>query len=296
MVPFAGYELPVNYHGGIIAEHLLTREHAGLFDVSHMGQAFLPGADAARKLETLLPGDLSDPAPREIRYSQFTNDDGGVLDDLMVTQARRRRRKSVPRGQRRLQARRLRAHAKTTCPTSRLKCWKTAPFSPCKARSREVAGAPRPRRSALVFMSLQEFVVARRDVCYVSAPAIRARTGLKSRSPPILADDLAEALLAEEEVKAVGLGARNSLRLEAGLCLYGHDIDETTSPIEAGPELVDFQTPSRTRAAFRARRACSANFCAGLSARDGLGWRSTARRRRAKARKSPTRTALSSGA
>ena len=138
MTPFAGYELPVNYSGGIIAEHLFTRENAGLFDVSHMGQAFLSGADAARKFESLVPGDICGWREGRIRYTQFTNEDGGDprRPDGHEACARRRRRKAFPGGQRRLQGCGFRAVGAKACPTCGWKSWKIAPCSPCKGLAR----------------------------------------------------------------------------------------------------------------------------------------------------------------
>jgi aminomethyltransferase len=232
MTPFAGYELPVNYRSGIIAEHLFTRENAGLFDVSHMGQAFLSGADAARKFESLVPGDVCGLAPGRTRYTQFTNEDGGVLDDLMVT--------------------RLDAAGEKLFLVVNAAC-KTADFELLREKLPELrleiledrallalqgprAGSVLERHipgvAQMVFMSLQEFAW-RGAALFVTRSGYTGEDGFEISVPAVIADDLAAALLAEEEVRAIGLGARDSLRLEAGLCLYGHELDETTSPIEA---------------------------------------------------------------
>ncbi|MBB4199692.1 glycine cleavage system protein T [Rhodoblastus sphagnicola] len=233
MVAFAGYDLPVNYPAGIIAEHLWTRENAGLFDVSHMGQAFVSGPGAAARLETLLPGDLQGLACKRIRYSQFTNADGGILDDLMVT-------KLDEAGDKLFLV--VNAACKTqdfsllqaNLPDLKLEILQDRALlalqGPLAARAleRHIPGV-----SALKFMAQQDFVW-RGETLFVSRSGYTGEDGFEISIPADFAENLAESLLAEEEVQAIGLGARDSLRLEAGLCLYGHDIDATTSPIEAG--------------------------------------------------------------
>jgi aminomethyltransferase len=233
MVPFAGYELPVNYPAGIIAEHLWTRENAGLFDVSHMGQAVLSGPGAAEKLETLLPGDIQALSPGRIRYSQFTNEDGGILDDLMVTKLDEAGEKLfliVNAACKRTDF----AHIKAGLPELRLEVLEDRALlalqGPLAARALE---RHLPGVSALQFMARRDFVW-RGETLFVSRSGYTGEDGFEISVPADFAEDFAENLLGEEEVKAIGLGARDSLRLEAGLCLYGHDIDATTSPIEAG--------------------------------------------------------------
>jgi aminomethyltransferase len=233
MVPFAGYDLPVNYPAGIIAEHNWTRAHAGLFDVSHMGQAFLRGPGAAARLETLLPGDILALAPRRIRYSQLTNDDGGILDDLMVT-------KLDDSGENLFLVVNAAckqqdfAHLAAHLPELRLDVLEDRALialqgpEAAQALERHLPGV-----SALKFMSQQDFVW-RGQTLFVSRSGYTGEDGFEISVPADFAEDFAQSLLAEEEVQAVGLGARDSLRLEAGLCLYGHDIDAATSPIEGG--------------------------------------------------------------
>ena len=233
MTPFAGYELPVNYSGGIIAEHLFTRENAGLFDVSHMGQAFLSGPNAARRFESLVPGDICALAPGRTRYTQFTNEDGGVLDDLMVTRL-------DDAGEKLFMV--VNAACKSAdfellrekLPDLRLEILEDRALLALQGpRAEGVLERHLPGVAQMVFMSLQEFVW-RGAALLVTRSGYTGEDGYEISVPAGLADDLAAALLAEEEVRAIGLGARDSLRLEAGLCLYGHELDVTTSPIEAG--------------------------------------------------------------
>jgi aminomethyltransferase len=233
MVDFAGYELPVNYPAGIIAEHGWTRAHAGLFDVSHMGQAILAGEGASARLETLLPGDIQSLGLRKIRYSQFTNAEGGILDDLMVTKIDEDGDVLflvVNAACKRADFARIRAHL----PDLGLNVLEDRALialqgpQAAQALERHVPGA-----SALPFMTQQEFCW-REQTLYISRSGYTGEDGFEISVAAEYAQDFAECLLAEEEVEAVGLGARDSLRLEAGLCLYGHDLDATTSPIEAG--------------------------------------------------------------
>ncbi len=232
MVGFAGYELPVNYTGGIIAEHLFTRESAGLFDVSHMGQAFLSGPGAARRLESLVPGDIQALAPRRIRYTQLTNAEGGILDDLMVTKldaAGDRLFLVVNAACKAADFARLRE----MLPDLRLEILDDRALIALQG-PRAAAALERhlPGVSTLSFMSQREFDW-RGEKLFVSRSGYTGEDGFEISIASAQADAFAGALLAEAEVRPAGLGARDSLRLEAALCLYGHDIDETTSPIEA---------------------------------------------------------------
>lgn len=241
MVPFAGYDMPVQYPTGILTEHNWTREHAGLFDVSHMGQAFLVAEDkshetVAKALEALIPADVLNLKPNQQRYSQLLADDGGILDDLMVT------RVGAPGHEGWLY---LVVNASM----------KDADYAHIQARLPK--GVSLNRKDDLGLMALQgpsaEAVLARlspeaaalsfmmsADVqidgiwCHVSRSGYTGEDGFEISCRAEDAAKLWTKLLADPEVKAIGLGARDSLRLEAGLCLYGHDIDTTTSPIEAG--------------------------------------------------------------
>jgi aminomethyltransferase len=233
MVPFAGYEMPVQYPTGIIKEHLHTRVGAGLFDVSHMGQAFLDGGDAPRALEQLTPADIVGLKDGQMRYALLLNDEGGIKDDFMAARLT---------GERALY---LVVNAAT----------KDSDFAFIASRARDAATLrPQISRGLLALQGPQaESVLSRhaRNIASMGfmkvtrtevagAPAIVSRSGYTGEDGfeiSLKAEDterVARALLAEPEVLPIGLGARDSLRLEAGLCLYGHDIDETTSPIAAG--------------------------------------------------------------
>jgi aminomethyltransferase len=239
MVPFAGYEMPVQYRDGILAEHLHTRSAAGLFDVSHMGQAFLAGADhatTAQALEALVPADLLNLAPGRQRYTQLLNDEGGILDDLMVTRSADPDEDGVLM----LVVNASRKDVDLAHIESRLPAGVTlmraahrgliALQGPQAAAvlSRHVAGA-----AAMPFMSAQSVRFAGIE-CHISRSGYTGEDGYEISVNARRIGAVAERLLDAPEVKAIGLGARDSLRLEAGLCLYGHDIDETTSPVEAG--------------------------------------------------------------
>jgi aminomethyltransferase len=235
MTPFAGYELPVNYRDGILAEHLFTREKAGLFDVSHMGQALLSGPEAARRLESLVPGDILALAPGRTRYTQFTNAQGGILDDLMVT-----RLEPDDSGEKLFVVVNAACKAqdfarlRDNLPDLRLDVFEDRALlalqgpGAAAALERHIPGA-----AAMIFMSLRDFSW-RGAALFVTRSGYTGEDGYEISVPAERAAELADLLLAEAGVRAIGLGARDSLRLEAGLCLYGHDIDETTSPIEAG--------------------------------------------------------------
>ncbi|MEQ8602425.1 MAG: glycine cleavage system aminomethyltransferase GcvT [Marivibrio sp.] len=241
MVPFAGYSMPVQYPDGVLKEHQHTRAAAGLFDVSHMGQAFLiaeDGSDPAALLEELVPAELQALEAGRQRYTQFTNERGGILDDLMVT------RPLADLGRERLYL-----VVNAAC--------KDADFAHLEAR---LAGRARVERledraliavqgpeaaaavaavfddQALLARPFMSQTLARFDgaVCWLSRSGYTGEDGYEISCPADGAEALSEALLARQTVKPIGLGARDSLRLEAGLCLYGHDIDETTTPVEAG--------------------------------------------------------------
>jgi aminomethyltransferase len=238
MAPFAGYDMPIQYPAGIIAEHNWTRENAGLFDVSHMGQAFLIGADhaaAASALEVLCPADVRDLAPGRQRYSQLLSDDGGILDDFMVT------RSAVPSEDGTLfvvvNASRKDidyAHIEARLPKGvRLE----------KREDRALIALQGPKAVAVLakfcsdavampFMSAGTTQIDGID-CHISRSGYTGEDGYEISVATGDAAALWSALSTDPLVKPIGLGARDSLRLEAGLCLYGHDIDETTSPVEA---------------------------------------------------------------
>jgi aminomethyltransferase len=241
MVPFAGYDMPVQYPLGIMGEHIWTREHAGLFDVSHMGQCFVIALDGShetvcRALETLVPADILGIMPGQQRYTQFLNTDGGILDDLMVT------RHADP------------ANAGALMLVVNAGC-KEQDYAHMTAHL--PAGVALKRRDERALLALQgpeaALVLAEMapavatmpfmtsiDVMIAGVPCSVSRSGYTGEDGyeiSVINDEAGRlwgALLSDDRVKAIGLGARDSLRLEGGLCLYGHDIDTTTSPIEAG--------------------------------------------------------------
>ena len=239
LVPFAGYDMPVQYPAGIIAEHGWTRDHAGLFDVSHMGQAAVAGPDhetAARALETLIPADVLGLKPGQQRYSQLLDEDGGILDDLMVT----RPATEAEAGHLYLVVNASTKEADYAHIAARL------PDGVALVRGDDLAllalqgpsaeGVLRRlgcRAADLLFMMSDWFEIAGLR-CHVSRSGYTGEDGFEISVEAKDAVALWQTLLADPEVKPVGLGARDSLRLEAGLCLYGHDIDRTTSPVEAG--------------------------------------------------------------
>jgi aminomethyltransferase len=239
MVPFAGYAMPVQYPTGVLAEHNWTREHAGLFDVSHMGQAFLIGPDhatAARALETLVPADILNLKPGQQRYSQFLDPAGGILDDLMIARSADpgedgRLMLIVNASTKQADAAHLEAHLPAGVRLDR------ADDRALLALQGPAAGAVlarlAPPSEALGFMTARAMPVAGIDA-HVSRSGYTGEDGFEISVGADQAVRLWQALLADPEVRPIGLGARDSLRLEAGLCLYGHDIDTTTSPVEAG--------------------------------------------------------------
>jgi aminomethyltransferase len=239
MVAFAGYEMPLHYRLGILKEHLHTRAKAGLFDVSHMGQAFLVGPDhttTALALERLLPADILNLAPGQQRYSQLLNDDGGIIDDLMVT----RPASAASDGRLLLVVNASRkevdyAHLQQRLPVS-------VRLEPAPERALLALQGPgarpamlqlSPTAAELPFMTAAEVRLGPFD-CHVSRSGYTGEDGFEISVAAAVASDLARLLLAQAGVEPIGLGARDSLRLEAGLCLYGQDLDETTSPVEAG--------------------------------------------------------------
>jgi aminomethyltransferase len=230
MVPFAGYDMPVSYPPGILAEHRHCREAAVLFDVSHMGQLRLTGADAAAALETLVPVDIVGLAEGKQRYALFTNDAGGILDDLMVTRRDDDLFLVVNAGCKAADIAHLRATIQKRCGIEPM------PDRALLALQGPAAANVVARLAAslarLTFMSGATATIAGID-CFATRSGYTGEDGFEISVAGQDAEALARALLAEPEVQPAGLGARDTLRLEAGLCLYGHDIDTTTTPIEA---------------------------------------------------------------
>ena len=233
MVPFAGYEMPVQYKAGIIAEHTHTRTAAGLFDVSHMGQAILAAeGDPAPVLERLVPGEIAALKPGRMRYTLLLNQAGGILDDLMVTRLTPQYLLLVVNAARKAaDFAHMEAHLAGAARLQPLAKQTLLALQGPKAES--VMARLCPAACALAFLSTAELVIAGAGAL-IGRSGYTGEDGFEISVPAAAADTVARALLAEPEVAPIGLGARDSLRLEAGFCLYGHDIDETTSPVEAG--------------------------------------------------------------
>ena len=230
MVPFAGYDMPVQYPTGILAEHNWTRTHAGLFDVSHMGQVRLDGAGAAAALERLVPGDIVNLKPRRQRYTLFTNEAGGILDDLMVTNAGDHLFVVVNAACKAADIAHLQAHLARDGTVTPLPDRALLALQGPEAAAALAAHAP--DAIALGFMSGAAMRIAG-HACFVTRSGYTGEDGFEISVAADGAAALARTLLADPRVKPIGLGARDSLRLEAGLCLYGHDIDTATTVIEA---------------------------------------------------------------
>jgi aminomethyltransferase len=241
MVPFAGYEMPVQYEG-IMAEHLWTRENAGLFDVSHMGQLLIHGQGADRALEKLLPGDLQALRDMKLKYSLLLDDDGGIIDDLMATRRGEdfyivvngaTKHGDIHVFQTRLPGQVVLDHMK-----------EQALLALQGPRAAEVLEGIVPGVSELSFMEGRAFHSLGHPL-WISRSGYTGEDGFEISVPGTAAERLAEALAAHDLVKPIGLGARDSLRLEAGLPLYGHDLDLNTTPVMAG---LNFAINKRRRA------------------------------------------------
>ena len=230
MVPFTGYSMPVQYPAGVLKEHLHTRSSAGLFDVSHMGQVTLRGDDPASALERLVPGNITGLGSGRLRYTQLTNDSGGILADLMVTNRDDHLYLVVNAG----------------CKHDDMALMQAALGSAYSVEMHDdrallalqgpaavtVLARLAPACADLGFMAAADMAVAGID-CMVSRSGYTGEDGFEISMAAEDAEALARRLLEEPEVEPIGLGARDSLRLEAGLCLHGHDIDAATTPIEA---------------------------------------------------------------
>jgi aminomethyltransferase len=239
MVPFAGYDMPIHYSSGILAEHLQTRASAGLFDVSHMGQARLDGPDhatTALALERLCPADILALAPGRQRYTQFLNAEGGVIDDLMVTRppgADGRLGLVVNASRKAVDFALLDQALPAEVRLMRLdQAALIAVQGPAAARALARL-APESEIAAMPFMSARP-IRFEAFATQVSRSGYTGEDGFEISLPAGEAEAFARRLLRESEIEPIGLGARDSLRLEAGLCLYGHELDETIDPIEAG--------------------------------------------------------------
>jgi aminomethyltransferase len=231
MVPFAGYAMPLQYPAGILAEHLHCRAQAALFDVSHMGQATLHGAGAAAALERLVPGDIQGLKPGRQRYTLLMAEDGGILDDLMVANYGDCLRLVVNASRKQADYAHLSAHLPAGVTLQRHEDRALLALQGPQAAA--VLARLAPPAAAMPFMAVAELDIAGTR-CWASRSGYTGEDGYEISVPAAEAETLAQRLLAAPEVAPAGLGARDSLRLEAGLCLYGNDIDETTNPVAAG--------------------------------------------------------------
>ena len=239
MVPFAGYSMPVQYPSGLMAEHLHTRASAGLFDVSHMGQLRLVGPDAAAAFETLMPVDVIDLPVGKQRYGLLLNDEGGIMDDLMFFKREGDIFIIVNGACKAGDIAHIQARIGHRCQVIPMP--EMALMSLQGPQAVSVMQRLCPGIEKLVFMTGDKFQIACSSAgphqlieCFVTRSGYTGEDGFEISVHEMQAEALAHALLAQPEVKPIGLGARNSLRLEAGLCLYGNDIDATTTPVEAG--------------------------------------------------------------
>ncbi|WP_343081622.1 glycine cleavage system aminomethyltransferase GcvT [Ostreiculturibacter nitratireducens] len=236
MVPFAGYEMPVQYPMGVLKEHLHTRTAAGLFDVSHMGQVLIAPAsgsveDAALALETLVPVDVLGLAAGRQRYAMFTNDEGGILDDLMVANRGDHLFLVINAACKEADVAHMRAHLGAGCDVGEVTDRALLALQGPAAELALARLVPEVAEMDFMDVGIRNWQGVE---LWISRSGYTGEDGFEISVPAHRAEAFAETLLAMEEVAPIGLGARDSLRLEAGLCLYGHDIDETTSPVEAG--------------------------------------------------------------
>lgn len=235
MTEFAGYDLPLHFREGLLKEHLHTRTQAGLFDISHMGQIRIRPrsgniADAAEALERLVPADVAGLAPGQMRYCLFTNARGRILDDFLVIHGGDHLLLVTNSGRKKADEAYLQEHISDACMIEPLDRGLIALQGPeAEAALSNLA----PRCAELRFREAAEFEILGAS-CVVARSGYTGEDGFEISVPADKACEIAEALLEHEAVAPVGLSARNSLRLEAGLCLYGCDIDETTTPVEAG--------------------------------------------------------------
>lgn len=232
MVPFAGYEMPVQYPLGVLKEHLHTRASAGLFDVSHMGQIIVRGADASLALESLVPVDIVDLPVGMQRYAMFTNEQGGILDDLMIANLGDGIYFLVVNAACKEQdLAHLARHLADRCEIESL-FDSRALLALQGPKAADVLARLAPEVRAMTFMQFRAVRLLGAE-CFVSRSGYTGEDGFEISVPNGHAETLARSLLAETEVEPIGLGARDSLRLEAGLCLYGHDMDIDITPVEA---------------------------------------------------------------
>lgn len=230
MVPFAGYDMPVQYPDGIMKEHLHTREAAGLFDVSHMGQVVISGDNPAASIEKLVPGDIQGLEAGQMKYSFFTNEEGGILDDLIITRRENDLFVVVNAACKEqdiaLMTEKLAGEATITVLEDRALVALQGP------KAAEVLARYNAAVATMPFMTYQELEIDG-VACFVTRSGYTGEDGYEISIPNEQAVAICNNLLAEAEVAPIGLGARDSLRLEAGLCLYGHDLTTETTPASA---------------------------------------------------------------
>ena len=239
LVPFAGYEMPVQYPTGVLTEHNWTRANAGLFDVSHMGQCFIIGPDfeaTSHAMEKLVPADIAGLAPHQQRYSQLLNEDGGVIDDLMITRAAYNGYEGwlyvvVNASRKSIDYAHIEKHLAAGFKLQRGEDMALLALQGPKAEAVLAKFAPAVRE--LAFMHYASLNIGGVEA-HVSRSGYTGEDGFELSVFAKDAEKIWNLLLSDETVKPIGLGARDSLRLEAGLCLYGHELDESTSPNEAG--------------------------------------------------------------
>ncbi|KKC27609.1 hypothetical protein WP12_02340 [Sphingomonas sp. SRS2] len=241
MVPFAGYQMPIQYEG-IIAEHLWTRESAGLFDVSHMGQLLVSGADVDTALEAILPGDIVNLGVDKMRYSLLLDDEGGILDDLMVTRRAGDFYLVVNGATKADDIAHLHEYLPEELVLNHLD--EQALLALQGPKAVDALARICPGVEALVFMTAGAFDIAGVPA-WISRSGYTGEDGFEISIPTDKAEEVASLIAAQPEVKPIGLGARDSLRLEAGLPLYGHDLDPAIDPAVAG---LGFAVPKRRRA------------------------------------------------
>ncbi|RJX69688.1 glycine cleavage system aminomethyltransferase GcvT [Vibrio sinensis] len=230
MVPFAGYDMPVQYKLGVKKEHLHTRDAAGLFDVSHMGQLRLRGEGASAFLESLVPVDIIDLPSGNQRYAFFTNEQGGIMDDLMVANLGDHLFVVVNAACKEQDIAHIRAHLPQNVTLEVIEDRALLALQGPKAA--EVLARLNPKVSDMVFMDVNVLELLGCE-CIVSRSGYTGEDGYEISVSADKAEALADYLTEQAEVEWIGLGARDSLRLECGLCLYGHDLDTTTTPVEA---------------------------------------------------------------
>jgi len=230
MVPFAGYAMPVQYPAGVLAEHTHTRSRASLFDVSHMGQVTISGAEPARALEGLVCGAMVGLKPGRQRYTLLTSNSGGILDDLMVANAGEALFLVVNAARKAEDI----AHLRAGLPDGVVTVLDDRALLALQGpEAAAVLSRRLPEAAAMRFMDARSFTLPDGVPCFVTRSGYTGEDGFEISLPAEAAEGFARWLLEQPEVAPAGLGARDSLRLEAGLCLYGSDIDTTTTPVEA---------------------------------------------------------------